>query len=305
MPTPAGRPHCSTKWWSAFCFVQVALLLAGCGPPESRDGTARHGVIAFGPNITETVFALGQGDRIVGVTTFCDYPPEAKLKKRVGGYLDPDLETITALAPELIILPGKMEKLSALAEQNHFKVLNAHMDDLKTIHDSIRAIGGALGSTPQAEALCKKIDDDLAAVRNAVKDEPRAKVLIINSRQGHDLNNLFTVGRMSFVSELTDIAGGDNIFNDTEKPYFEASKESVVARAPDVIIEFHSGENISAEEQARYVADWDQLDTVPAVQEKRVHLFLESYGLRPGPRIGLIAARIAALLHPNVSVQIP
>lgn len=296
-PTRIGVKRC--------CWALSALVVLGCGKNVPQNISQRHGVITFGPNLTETVFALGQGDRIVGVTTFCDYPPEARAKRRVGGYLDPDLEAITALAPELIILPGKMEKLTELAAQNRFKVLNAHMDDLSTIHESIRAIGAALDCAPQAEALCKKIDRDLDAVRNAVKNEPRPRVLIINTRQGHDLNNLFTVGRLSFVSELTDIAGGDNIFNDTGKAYFEASKESVVARSPDVIVEFHAGELLSPEEQARYIADWNELDTVPAVRNKRVHLFLESYGLRPGPRVGLIAAQIAEMLHPGLQVTLP
>jgi len=291
--------------WRSPCLVLAFALLAGCDGPGAGGAPERHGVITFGPNLTETVFALGQGDRIVGVTDFCDYPPEARSKKKVGGYLDPDLETISALAPELIILPGKMEKLAALAEQNRFRVLNAHMDDLASIHESIRAIGAALGCAPSAEALCAKIDGDLAAVRSAVNGLPRPKVLLINTRQSHDLNNIFTVGRGSFVAELTDISGGDTVFNDTDKPYFEASKESVVARAPEVIIEFHAGENISIEEQARYVADWDELDTVPAVKNEHVYLFLESYGLRPGPRVGLIAARLAELLHPGAAVPQP
>lgn len=296
-PTRIGMKRC--------CWALSALLILGCEKSAAPDASQQHGIVTFGPNLTETVFALGQGDRIVGVTTFCDYPPEARSKRRVGGYLDPDLEAITALAPELIILPGKMETLTELATQNRFRVLNAHMDDLSSIHESIRAIGAALDCAPQAEALCKKIDHDLDTVRNAVKNEPRPRVLIINTRQGHDLNNLFTVGRLSFVSELTDIAGGDNIFNDTEKPYFEASKESVVARSPDVIIEFHAGEHLSPDEQARYVADWNELDTVPAVRNKRVHLFLESYGLRPGPRVGLIAVQIAEILHPGLQVTLP
>jgi len=303
MRTPKGF-----AFRSALFGPPLIALLAGfvsCDSNRVADTNSRRGVVTFGPNITETVYALGQGDRIVGVTNFCDYPPEAQTKKRVGGYLDPDLETITALSPELIILPGKMEKLAQLAEQNHYKILNAHMDDMTSIHSSIRAIGAALDCTDKAEALLNKIDADLDAIRAALKDKPRLKVLLINTRQSHDLNNIFTVGKRSFMSELTTIAGGENIFNDTEKPYFEASKESIVARAPDVIVEFHAGENISPEEQARYIADWNELSTVPAVQNKRVHLFLESYGLRPGPRVGLIAAQLAKMLHPDVPLPEP
>lgn len=303
MRTPKDRLFRSAK--SVVALIGLIVVSVGCDSSGVAEKNPRHGVVTFGPNITETVYAIGQGDRIVGVTNFCDYPPGAQTKKRVGGYLDPDLETITALSPELIILPGKMEKLAQLAEQNHFKILNAHMDDMASIHSSIRAIGAALNCSGKAEDLIAKIDSDLDVVCNAVKDQPRPKVLLINTRQSHDLNNIFTVGKLSFMSELTIIAGGDNIFNDTEKPYFEASKESIVARAPDVIIEFHAGENISPEEQARYIADWNELSTVPAVQSKHVYLFLESYGLRPGPRVGLIAAQLAKMLHPDVPLPEP
>lgn len=119
-----------------------------------------------------------------------------------------------------------MEKLAQLAEQNHYKILNAHMDDMTSIHSSIRAIGAALDCTDKAEALLNKIDADLDAIRAALKDKPRLKVLLINTRQSHDLNNIFTVGKRSFMSELTTIAGGENIFNDTEKPLLETSRKA-------------------------------------------------------------------------------
>jgi len=304
--SPRASLHPKGNCWRALCLISFfALALLGCNSPESTTSPLRKGVVSFGPNITETIYALGAGDRIVGVTTYCDYPPEATTKTRVGGYLDPDLEKITALSPELIILPGKMEKLADLARQNKTPVLNAHMDDLKTIREGITAIGDALGCAQNAAALCAQIDADLEAVRGSVANLPRVKVLIVNARQNHDLSNIFTVGSTSFIAELAEIAGGDPIFSDSDRPYFEASKESVVMRAPEVIIEFHAGENISAEEQARYIADWNELDTLPAVKNKRVYLFLESYGLRPGPRVGLIARHLAKMLHPERTEAAP
>lgn len=283
----------------AVLVAAAVLLPAACGPSTTREPTGRGGIVSFGPNITETLFALGAGDRIVGVTDYCDYPPEVAQKTRVGGYLNPDFEKITALAPELIILPGKMEKLAQVAEQNGFKVLHAHMDNLRTIQEGTLAIGRAVERDAQAAELWNRIQRDLDAVRSRVAGKPRVRVLLINTRLTHDLNSIFTVGNSSFVSELTEIAGGENIFNDVATPYFEASKESVVVRAPEVIIEFHAGEGLNEAEQAAYIADWNELDTLPAVRNRRVHLVLESYGLRPGPRLGLVAQRLAELLHPE------
>lgn len=282
-----------------------ALASAGCAQDANDSESRPGGIITYAPNITETVFALGQGHRIVGVTVFCDYPPEAASKEVIGGYLDPNLERITALAPELIILPGKLEKIAELARQSGIPVLHAHMDNLQTIHDGIMSIGEVLDCKERAQALWAGMQRDLQRVREAVKNRSRPRVLLVHTRRDHDLNNLFTVGRTSFLSELADIAGTENIFADVEQAYFEASKESVVLRAPDCIIEFHAGEDLSEEEKARFVADWRQLPSLPAVRDGRIHLFLESHGLRPGPRVAEVAAKLAKMAHPDVQLERP
>lgn len=282
-----------------------ALVSTGCAQGANESESRPGGIITYAPNITETVFALGQGHRIVGVTVFCDYPPEAASKEVIGGYLDPNLERITALAPELIILPGKLEKIAELARQNGIPVLHAHMDNLQTIHDGIMSIGEALDCKDRAQALWAGMQRDLQRVREAVKDRSRPRVLLVHTRRDHDLNNIFTVGRTSFLSELADIAGTENIFADVEQAYFEASKESVVLRAPDIIIEFHAGEDLSEDEKRRFAADWQRLPSVPAVRDGRIHLFLESYGLRPGPRVAKIAAELAKMAHPGVQLELP
>ncbi|MBX7259846.1 MAG: helical backbone metal receptor [Candidatus Hydrogenedentes bacterium] len=287
-------------------FVALAVCL-GCGAPSlpaPRD-TKHGGIVTFGPNLTETVFALGQGDRIVGITSFCDYPPEALSKERLGGYLDPNLERIAVLRPSLLILPGRHEKLSELAKQYNIPILNAHMDNMESIHTSIVNIGEALECPDKATALWNSITVQLDTIREKVGGKPRPKVLLINTRTNHDLNNLFSVGKSSFLAELTDVAGGENIFNDVNDPYFEASKETIVMRAPDVIVEFHSGEPLTPEQQAEFVADWNELPSLPAVQNKRVYLFMESYGLRPGPRIALTARKLAEMLHPGIELPAP
>ncbi|MFA6242765.1 MAG: helical backbone metal receptor [Candidatus Hydrogenedentales bacterium] len=296
--------HTRITWLAAFLALAVCF---GCGAPSASPAKemARGGIVTFGPNLTETAFALGQGDRIVGVTSFCDYPPEAATKERLGGYLDPNLERIAMLRPSLLILPGRHEKLSDLAKQYNIPILNAHMDNMESIHKSIVDIGAALGCPDKADALWSGITTELDAVRHSVENKPRLKVLLINTRTNHDLNNLFTVGKPSFLAELTAIAGGENIFNDVNEPYFEASKETIVMRAPDVIVEFHSGESLTPDQQAQYVADWNELPSLPAVKDKRVFLFMESYGLRPGPRIGLTAKKLAAMLHPGVELATP
>jgi len=278
----------------------VAVMAVGCTNAPGPD-LERTGIISFAPNITEVLFELGVGNRVVGVTSFCDYPPEAKNIPSVGGYFDPDLEKVVLLNPALIILQGKHQVIADLAAQNAITVAQVNMDSLDSIYSGIATIAAAVGEPTAGEALTARIKSDLDGVRYSVADLPRPRVLIITARQNHNLNSLYTVGRPSFVSELIDIAGGDNIYGDAEEPYLEASKETVVVKAPDVIIEFHAGENLSPEEQQRYVDDWGQLPSLPAVQNGRIYLILPSHALRPGPRVPEVARLLAGKLHPEAA----
>jgi iron complex transport system substrate-binding protein len=284
--------------------VTVLSLLWGCSQP-AEVAPERRGVITMAPHLTEAVFALGQGGRVIGVGSFDDYPPEIASLPKVGGYVDPNLEKIAMLSPELIIVPGKHRKVTDFAAAKGFEVLNVNMDSLAGIDAGIETIGKRLGCEKEADALRARIQNELAAVRNAVKGLPRPKVLIITMRQEHDLNNLYTANRTSFVSEIVDCAGGDNIYADAETNYPEASKETVVVKAPEVIIEFHAGEQLSPGEQAKYIADWRQLPSLPAVQKGRVCLITESYAVRPGPRVGEVARIVARKLHPEAAIPTP
>ncbi|NIA15783.1 MAG: ABC transporter substrate-binding protein [Nitrospiraceae bacterium] len=286
--------------------VMLALVLSaatpmGCGAPEDV-GVTRSGIVTMAPHLTETVFALGLGDRVVARGDFCDYPPEAAALPKAGGYLDPDYEKLTMLSPALLIVGGNHQELTDFAKMKRIDVLNVHMDSFATIDAGIAKLGTALKCEAEADALRKRIRDELDAVRAAVKPFPRVKVLIISMRNDHSLNTLYTVGGESFVSEVVACAGGDNVYGDSEIPYLEASKETVVVREPDVIIEIHAGENLSAEEQARYVADWNQMPSLPAVRNGRVYLIMESHALRPGPRVAEIARRVARCLHPEAGI---
>jgi iron complex transport system substrate-binding protein len=274
------------------------LLLCTCSD-STKVGVVRKGIITMAPHLTETVFALGQGQRVIAVGSFDDYPPETAALPKVGGYIDPNLEKIAALSPELLIVPGRDQKVTEFAMLKGLTVLQVNMDSLATIDGGIATIGKALGCEAAATALRERLRANLEAIRGAVKGLPRTKVLIITERQDHTLNKLYTANRNSFVSEIVNCAGGDNIFADAPATYLAASKETVVVKAPDAILEFHAGEKLDESEQARYKADWRQLPSLPAVQSGRIFLILESHATRPGPRVAEIALEIARLLHPD------
>lgn len=281
----------------------LAGALAGCAPEGGAQAPPK-GIVSLAPNLTETIYALGGGDRVVAVGNFDDWPPEIALKPRAGGYLDPDFEKITLLNPELLVVPGQHPKVSEFGKLRGLRVLNVHMDSIETIEAGIRTIGSALGATPAAEALVGRLAAQRAAVAEAVAGLPRPRVLIITQRPAHDLNTLYTAGSSSFVSEMVTLAGGENLYADQAQPYFEASKETIVARAPEVILEFHCGEQLDDAAQAAYRADWQALSGLPAVQTGRIHLVLEPHGLRPGPRVVEIARLIALALHPGLELPL-
>ncbi|MFO7975530.1 MAG: helical backbone metal receptor [Candidatus Hydrogenedentota bacterium] len=282
--------------------IGVVFFSAGCGgtveAPARKEASAREEVqpssvkpsqkeriITFAPHITETVFALGKGEEVVAVSDFCDFPPAVEHLERVGGWHNPDLEKVTLLDPDLIIVQGVHEKVNELAQKRGFELLHVNMDSLEGIRKGIQTIGNRLQCPKVADELVRNFDANLEAISEAVAQEPRKKVLIITGRQLHNMANFHTVGGTSFVSELVSVAGGDNIYEEAGQPYIEASKETVVMRAPEAILEFHAGEAMSAELRAQYVADWQQVSSLPAVQNGCIYIITESHALRPGPRV--------------------
>lgn len=275
----------------------AAALAGGCGPGIAAP--ERTGVVTFAPSITETVFAIGQGDRVTGVTDFCLYPPEVAALPKLGGVFNPDLEALAALAPAVLIVPGPSStgKLAEFARRMGVAVVDGHMDSLATIDAGIQRIGDALGAADEATMVRQEIAAQLDAIARAVADRPRPRVLLVASRDTHTLDSVFTMGGTSFLSELLDVAGGENIFAGETQPYFEASKEAIVASEPDAIVEFHAGEALTEEELARFRSDWSALPTLPAVRDGRVYLLTEDFTLIPGPRIVETARLLAQRLH--------
>ncbi|HOE65121.1 MAG TPA: ABC transporter substrate-binding protein [Candidatus Hydrogenedentes bacterium] len=277
------------------------LVCAACAPTSNAPARAESGIVAFGPHLTETVFALGQGDRVVGRTRYCDYPPEALRLPVVGDYLSPDFEKLTVLRPSLLIVPGADAKLSTFAKLKGIPALNVDMDTLASIDAGIATIGAALGCGDRADSLRAQLRDRLDGVRRATAGKPRPRVLILTARGNHDLTGLYTVGPTSFLAELVDVAGGANLFAESPQRYFEASKETIVMRAPEVIFEFHAGETLAEKERNAFADDWKRLPSLPAVRDGRVHIITESYAMRPGPRIAEVAELFARLLHPDAA----
>jgi iron complex transport system substrate-binding protein len=261
------------------------------------NGKVARRIVSMAPNITETVFALGVGDRVVGVTDFCVYPPQAKGLPKVGGFFNPNLERLAALQPDLVVLQGRHDKVDRFCAARNIPALHVEMDSLSGIYSGIRDLGEALGARDQAAGLCIAIKNELEAVRADVSGRNKKKVFVSLGRAMGSMANLYTVGGTSFLSEILEIAGGENIFRDVTLPYPEASKESLIKRAPDVILEMRPGETISPEDRRRIIAEWQIFRNIPAVSHGDIQIVTEDFVLVPGPRVAAIARILAGAIY--------
>ena len=165
------------------------------------------------------------------------------------------------------------------------------------IFEGIQAIAEALGCLSCGEQLSSKIRLELKEVQAAVAGRPKPHVFLLLGRRPGSLTGLYTTGQGTFLTEVIEIAGGTNIFADVHNPYPQASKESLVQRAPEVILEMHPGRTFTPEEIKRLKEDWSAMPSLPAVRTGQIYVITEDFALIPGPRVGRLARRIASVLH--------
>ena len=253
------------------------------------------------PSTTEILFELGLGGNLVGVTRYCDYPEAAKDIAQVGGYVDPSYEAVVALKPDLVILLTSHRDAERELTALNIPTLVTPHDTIADIHEAIRLIGEACGRPDQAQAMVKSFANRTKAVRKAVKGKPKPRVLICVGRdtESGQLAGMYMAGRKGFYDEIIELGGGLNAYRDEKVPYPQLSAEGVIQLNPDVIIDLVSEINPKGKTPKEIAAQWNQLRTVAAVREQRVHVIVGSYALRPGPRYVGFLHDLARLVHPE------
>jgi len=269
----------------------LALALGGCGEPVAPPaGRLPRRIVVLAPSAAETVFALGAGDRVVGVCGQCDFPAQAAALPKVGGYLAPSVESVLGVQPDLVIAvpsPGNREAVRAL-ERAGVRVLVVQDRQLDDLWTSIHTIAEALGIPAAGDRLAAGIRGALDAVRARVGDRPRVRVLLV---VGH--SPLIVAGGGTLQGELVEIAGGTNVAGDVGTAWPQVSAELVVDRAPDVILDAAMGTEAGAREL------FAALTTVPAVAQGRIVAIKSDAIFRAGPRVPEGAALLAAAIHPE------
>ena len=287
------------------CAALLSALSCGRGDGKAAeaDSTAREEapyparIVSMAPSSTEVVFARGLGERVVGVSSFCDYPPEALKKPRIGGVVNPNMEAIVALNPDLAIaLPNvSHENLFRSLRQLGIRVLTLRNDTLEDLFVTIDRIGEVTSTGAAAQQMSERLRAKFSGVSGKVAAKPRRKVMFIVG-----VEPLFVAGRGTFIDELITIAGGTNISGDSVSKYPQLGIEEVVARAPDVILYTSLNFELTPEQEVKAKKLWSAYPSIPAVRNGSIHGLVADYVTLPGPRLVLGVEEMARAIHPEV-----
>ncbi len=285
-PAPAGGGAATAP--AASTFPRTLTDFQGRGVTLER---VPERIVSIGPSNTEFLFALGAGDRVVGVDDFSDEPSQARAKEKVGG-VKVSLEKVTALRPDLVITTkftdGTVERLAEITPA----LLVVDPQGVPDVARTAVLLGSALGT--DGSALAARIDAKVAAVRAKTSSAPKPRVF--HEVDASDPTRPFTVGPGSFIADLIDIAGGANVAAGTTSSYPQLSLEEIVRSDPQVIVLGDSDYGVSAGQVAARPG-WSEIS---AVKDHRVIGVAGSLVSRPGPRLGDAAEAYARLLHPEI-----
>ena len=289
--------------WLMVVLLSIAFVLTACTPNEQTptqyvvddlgrlvtiNGTPER-IISLAPSNTEILFALGLGDRVVGVTMYCDYPPEAQDKEKVGDYYGPDIEKIIALQPDLVLATDfhRFDLIPALEEQGVtvFAVAPQILDD---VLESIQKIGQITGKEAEALELVNGMTSKIEEIEEQTEElEEKPRVFYMTWQ-----DPMWTVGRATWIDDLINISGGVNIFSQ----YFESGAmveiEWVILLNPEIII--------TSEWSYEWALNATELASTNASQTGRIYTFDDDLAQRPGPRLVEGLEWFAYLIHPEI-----
>lgn len=253
-------------------------------------------IVSHVPSITETIFALGLGEKVVGVSDHCDYPEAAKLKPKVGGFFNPSIETIVDLNPDLVLTNGSIEYLVTQLDNLGITFVVLQPKVLGDILRNIELLGKVTGTEKKAEKLIKDMQADVSHIVARVKDAPRVKVFYLFA--SIDLNNPWTAGPGSFVDSLITMAGGDNIAAKALGAWVQFSIEEVVNSDPEIIIvDTRMGTAVISPVELKKHPAWQG---TTAVKQDRVFIIDGDLVNRSGPRIVQGLKEMAKIIHPEL-----
>ena len=292
-------------WLATACLLSGALFFGGCKSADSvmqnvaatRELTDDLGrkvlipvkierAVSLAPNLTENIFAVGAGDKLVGVTSYCDYPEEAKEIAKIGDTLNPNMETIIALKPQIVFVStaSQIENFTKTLERQNIAVFVQDPKNLDGVLKNLEQLGEIFGTTDKSNKLTADLRSKIAAVQAKIKNQPSPKKVFVQI----DKESLYTVGKDSFITDIVTRAGGDSATKDLPTGYPKISKENALSLNPDFIIISESPNNVEPN---------DVFKNSNAVKSGKVFKIKADLLSRPSPRIVDGLELLAADLH--------
>ena len=258
-------------------------------------------IISTSPSITEILFELGLQDRIVAVTDFCIYPEEACHLPSIGGVLNPDIETIVSLTPDLIILQSDSAKMEKNIKSLGIPTFSIKVRTISDIFESINLLGKELNCQEAAKKLLFLLKDKINTFKQRLAGRLPKKVLLLLGDSSNPARDLYAVGPGTFLNELLVLSGGKNILKNSKAQYPKLSKEFIIEQSPEIIIEAGPKSDLPQKEIDYRVGQWNRFPTIRAVRDKRIYFIGADYILIPGPRLVKILENFVQVIHPDLS----
>lgn len=285
-------------------FICFLALPPACAAPKR--------IVSFSPVGTEILFALGQKERIAAVTDFCDYPPEALKKPKVGGFASINYEMLILMKADLVVLQDMHSQFVPQLKSLKIPYVILKQDSIEDICKSITELGRICGSGTIAERMVKNILFEVGSLRAKVKGKARPSVMVCVSRELSEpvISTIYIAGQSNFYNELIDIAGGVNVSKERRIAYPQVSPDGISKMNPNIIIDlvgdksyYHSKDKIDLETifSTKYLKNqWERSVSTDAVKRGRIAVMNGTVYLRPGPRVGEVLRSFAEAIHPEI-----
>ena len=293
------------KWWwlllTILCYSAAGFAIFGARQnqtcPDTPPPTQAGRIVSIAPNLTEILFELGIGEKIVGVTIDSDYPPAAAKIAKVGTFWQLNIEAVISARPDLVITLGfeQQRNLAQRLKRIGYNCLTVNIEKINGLFDAIEKIGEATGTQSEANLLVSHIKKKLDKLCASVGRDDRVRVLYVIQRQP-----LRVAGRDTFINEMIKSAGGENAIGTTIHKYPPIGAEQVYACRADVIIEPAMGQKDPTAQQNSAFEYWSRFKNVPAVANKRIYVINGDTVSRLGPRLYQGVETIARCLRPEL-----
>lgn len=271
-----GGPILTRQRLKIMCLIALTCLLASAPLAAQR-------IVSLGPNLTEICCKLALCDHLVGVTQYCLYPPQVRDLPRVGGYIDPNLEVITAMQPDLVLALPEHQDTVAKLKRLGIEVVTLRNWSVADIYASIAKIGELTDRQAQAEQLIADMRTRQAKLTRSPAERPRVLMVLGHQASGGPVKEIFVVGQQGFLNELLTMAGGDNVYDQPQPHFPKLSQEDIIRLQPDHVI-LLIPQNLTAAQRQAQLAAWHAIPHLEAARQKQITIYESDHVLQAGPR---------------------